>query len=127
MNAPALGSKITVLEAGKVYRGEVTQHHGGGLFTWAAGRVLRNGQPYGPVWGPDDDYRSGSSNTFNEDATWTRGWHADDSATVNAMRAAAALHDGASLDDPNAAWRAAGSLIGKGLVYLLKRARTKRK
>ena len=65
--------------------------------------------------------------TTMEEVTWLRGHPAIDSVEVRALQAARALADDMRpVADPNAAWHAAGSLIGKGIAYLLKRARARK-
>lgn len=82
MNAPALGSRVTVLEASGVFLGEVWAHNGGGTFSW---HVARRGH-------------SGNANVADENISWCRGWRNEDSDEVKAMKVARALGPESAMD-----------------------------
>lgn len=82
MNAPALGSRVTVIQGGSTFIAEVTHHVGAGVFAWSV---------------PHRGYSS-TSLAADENIRWCRGWHAGDSAEVKAMKVARALGPDQAMD-----------------------------
>ncbi len=97
MNAPALGSRVTVVERGGTFLGEVWKHCGGGVFEWAV-----------PGYGG----HSGTASVASENIDWCRGWHSGDSDEVKALKVARALGpESAAMD-----LHAADNLFKKGVM-----------
>lgn len=83
MNAPALGSRVTVLHGKGSLIAEVWSHYGGGVFQWVV---------------PGAGGRAGTGSEATENILWCRGWHAEDSDEVKAMKVARALGSESAMD-----------------------------
>lgn len=83
MNAPALGSQVTVLHGKGALIAEVWNHYGGGVFQWVV---------------PGAGGRAGTASEATENILWCHGWHAVDSTEVQAMKVARALGPDSAMD-----------------------------